>query len=166
MNLERFLFHKLNLLTTHIIYYIINSNNYYIVMITIKRCGDMQRKTVQRQIVLDALIKLNMHPTIEEIYTEIQKEHPSISKATVYRNLHQLAADGIVHKVSLPDGLERYEERIDQHYHFKCKICGGILDVDIGYLTDINDAVKVKYGVLVDDHEVVFSGICSKCKNK
>ena len=36
----------------------------------------IQRNAAQRQIVLDALIKLNTHPTIEEICVEIQKKHP------------------------------------------------------------------------------------------
>ena len=124
----------------------------------------IQRNTVQRQIVQDALKKLNTHPTIEEIFAVIHDDHPSISKTTVYRNLRLLAESGIIRQVSLPDGLERYDSRIDQHYHFNCKNCGDILDVDIGYLSGINSAVQAKYNVLVDDHDVVFSGICQKCK--
>ena len=124
----------------------------------------IQRNTVQRQIVLDALKKLNSHPTIDEVYTAIHAEHPSISRMTVYRNLRQLAANGTIRKVTLSDGLERYDERISQHYHFKCKNCGGILDVDIKYLDGINDTVQGKYGVQVDEHDVVFSGACLRCK--
>lgn len=126
--------------------------------------SDIQRNTVQRQLVLDALKKLSIHPTIEEIYAVIHNDHPSISKTTVYRNLRQLAAGGIIRQISLPDGLERYDGRAGQHYHFKCKNCGGILDIDIEYLSGINDAVQVKYGIQVDKHDVVFSGVCFKCK--
>ena len=124
----------------------------------------MQRNTVQQQIVLDALKKLHTHPTIEEIHAEIQKEHPAISKPTIYRNLRKLAANGMIRQVSLPDGYERYDERIDQHYHFKCRKCSGILDVDIQYIADINESVQMKYGISVDRHDVVFTGICKKCK--
>jgi len=124
---------------------------------------ERKRNTVQRQIVWDALKKLDTHPTNEEIYDEIHRDHPSISRTTVYRNLRQLAESGIIRQVSLPDGLERYDYRVDQHYHFKCKNCGSIIDVDIGYIADINETVKGKYGVRVDGHDVVFSGICLKC---
>lgn len=124
-----------------------------------------QRNTVQQQIIHETLKKLRIHPTIDEIYAEINKEHPSISKSTVYRNLRQLAADGMIRQVSLPDGLERYDGCMDQHYHFNCKRCGGIIDVSIEYLVGINDAVEGKYGFQVDAHDVVFSGICLKCKN-
>ena len=123
-----------------------------------------QRNTVQRQIIISTLKKLNTHPTIDEIYTLICKDHPSISKTTVYRNLRQLAADGQVRHISMPDGLERYDGRIDHHYHFMCRQCGAILDVEIDYLTNINDTVQDKYGIQVDNHDVAFSGICTDCK--
>ena len=125
---------------------------------------DRQRNTVQRQIILDTLKKLNTHPNIDEIHAEINKEHPSISKTTVYRNLRQLAQNGVIRHVSLPDGLERYDGRIAQHYHFKCRICGSIIDVDMNYLSGINEAVQGKYGFQVDEHDVVFSGVCLQCK--
>lgn len=125
---------------------------------------DKQRNTVQRKIILDTLKKLNTHPTIDAIYAEIHKGHPSISKTTVYRNLRKLANNGIISQVSLPDGLERYDERVDQHYHFKCKNCGSIFDVDIGYLAGINEAVQGKYCVQVYEHYVVFIGVCPKCE--
>ena len=124
----------------------------------------IQRNTVQRQIVLDTLKKLNNHPAIDEIYAEIQKEHPAISKTTIYRNLRQLAASGIIHQVLLPDSLERYDGCIDQHYHFQCKNCGSIFDVDIEYVTGINEIVQHKYGFQVDEHDVVFRGACSQCE--
>jgi Fe2+ or Zn2+ uptake regulation protein len=123
-----------------------------------------QRNTVQRKIILDALMDLNTHPTVDEIYAEIQKEHPAISKATVYRNLRQLAQSKIIRKISLSDGLERYDGHASQHYHFKCKNCGSIFDVDIEYLTDIDEAVRRKYGFQVDEHDVVFKGICPQCR--
>ena len=124
-----------------------------------------QRNTVQRQIILDMLRKLNTHPTIDEIYVGMHNEHPSISKTTVYRNLRQLADNGVIRQVLLPDGLERYDVRTSQHYHFRCKSCGSILDVDIDYLDGINSMVQGKHGIQVDGHDVIFSGICSQCKD-
>ena len=124
-----------------------------------------QRNTLQRHIILDALKKLNTHPAIDEICAEIHQEHPKISKTTVYRNLRRLADNGTINRVSLPDGLERYDVRTDRHYHYKCKNCGRIIDVDIDYIDGINDTVQVKYGLQVDGHDVIFSGVCHKCKS-
>jgi len=126
----------------------------------------MKRNTVQRQIILDTLRKLDTHPAVEELYREIHKTHPTISKTTVYRNLRQLAEDGEARELMLPDDPDRFDQRTDQHDHFKCRNCGGIFDVDIEYLADIDDAVRRKYGFQVDMHDVVFLGICPECGKK
>ena len=126
----------------------------------------MSRNTVQRQIILDTLIKLKTHPPIEEIYAEIQKEHPAISKTTVYRNLRQLAKNNVIREVSLADGLERYDDTNFCHYHFKCRSCGKIFDVDMDYIAKINNKVQEKHGFHIDEHEIVFRGICVKCRGK
>jgi Fe2+ or Zn2+ uptake regulation protein len=121
-----------------------------------------KRDTVQRQIVVEVLKKFRTHPTVEEMYLEIHKNHPSISKATVYRNLYQLAEEGMIRHIS-PGDLNRFDGRMDQHYHFKCKNCGGISDIEFEYLAAIDEAVRQKYGIQADEHEVVFRGICTKC---
>ena len=118
---------------------------------------------MQRQIVFDTLINLENHPTIDELYAEIHRRHPSISKTTIYRNLRQLAFDGLIRQVSLPDGLERYDGSTDPHQHFLCKKCDAIFDVDIPYLADIDETVRQKFGFVVDKHDMIFSGTCSKC---
>ena len=128
--------------------------------------GKMERNTIQRQIILSALQKMDTHPTIEEVYAEIHKEHQAISKTTIYRNLRQLAQDSLIRQVSLPDGLERYDRLTTQHHHFKCNKCGAIFDVDIEYPADINGTIQEKYGFQVDKHDVVFTGFCQKCKRK
>jgi Fe2+ or Zn2+ uptake regulation protein len=125
-----------------------------------------QRNTVQRQVILSTLKNLSTHPTIDEVYAEIYSERPAISKTTIYRNLRQLATCGTIRQVSLPDGLERYDGRTDPHYHFECRNCGGILDIDIEYLACINNTVQTKYDIQVDGHDVIFQGICQKCKSK
>ena len=124
----------------------------------------MKRNTVQRQIILETLQKFDSHPTVEEVYVEVHKSHPTISKVTVYRNLRLLADNGDVRKVLLPEELERYDKRADQHYHFKCKNCGALFDVDVEYPKGMDEAVREKYGFQVDEHDVVFRGICPKCQ--
>ena len=122
------------------------------------------RNTVQRKIILDVVQKMHSHPTAEEVYQEVHKEHPSISKATVYRNLHQLAGEGTVSSLLIQGSPERFDDRLSRHYHFRCKVCGSVFDVDMDYISGINDAVQRAYGFQVDEHDVLFKGICPKCK--
>ena len=126
----------------------------------------MKRKTVQRQIILEILQKSDTHPTVEEIYEEVHRKHPTISKVTVYRDLRQLADDRDIQRVFLPGDLERYDKRPDHHYHFKCRVCGALFDVDIEDRSDMDEMVRQKYGFHVDKHDVVFLGVCSECKKK
>ena len=123
----------------------------------------MQRNTPQRKIILDAVIKLGTHPTIEEVYGEIRRDYSSISKTTVYRNLRYLANEGMLREVSLFDGLERYDVRTDKHHHFRCKQCEGAFDIDLEHMEGINEAVQKKYGFQVEEHNLLFTGVCKKC---
>ena len=125
---------------------------------------DIQRNTVQRQIVLATLAALGNHPTVEEVHAETTRAHPAISKTTIYRNLRELAKAGVISQVELPDGLERYDHRADPHYHFECQTCGRVCDIDIGYLADMDAAVRSKYGFAVARHDVVFKGSCAGCE--
>ena len=122
------------------------------------------RNTVQRQIVLESVKKLNTHPSIEEIFTFVHNEHPSISRSTVYRNLHHLAEGGSLRHISMPDGMSRYDAKCTNHYHFRCRCCEKIFDVDIAYLEGINELVQSLHGFDVGEHDVVFTGLCVACK--
>ena len=122
----------------------------------------MQRNTVQRQIILDTIGGFDIHPTVDELYGEIRKRHPSISKTTIYRNLRQLAHGGQIGRVALDDA-DRYDKRTDSHYHFQCKRCKTIFDVDINRIDGIDGEVRVKYGFDVEGHDIVFRGVCRNC---
>lgn len=123
------------------------------------------RKTIQYQIIQDTIQKMHGHPTAEDVYQEIHKEFPTISKATVYRNLHQLADNKIINQLLIPDSPERFDIILPKHYHFRCKKCSEIFDVNIDYLSEINDTVQNTYGFQIDDHEIIFKGVCPKCQD-
>lgn len=85
------------------------------------------RNTIQRQIVLQAVNQIHNHPTADAIYAVIAAQHPTISKATVYRNLNQLAAQGEILRVPVPTGADHFDFNIKPHYHVRCTKCGGVL---------------------------------------
>lgn len=119
---------------------------------------------MQRLIILEALKRSSNHPTVEDTYTEIRSIYPTISKNTVYRNLRQLAENGEIRKVSLPGEQERYDRLTEHHYHFQCKICGLISDVRVGYLEGIDEIAEQECGFQIDEHDIVFGGICPQCR--
>ena len=122
------------------------------------------RNTVQRQIIHNALVNQDNHPTVDELYLQILKNHPTISKTTVYRNLRILAQSGLARKILTPDGIERYDKNTNHHYHFKCQLCDGIFDISIPLKQNLDSIVSKEYNFDVFGHEMVFTGQCHLCK--
>lgn len=122
------------------------------------------RNTLQRKIVLNTVHMLDNHPTADDIYTEIFKEYPTISRGTVYRNLNVLAETGQILKVSMSDSADRFDHTLHNHYHIKCTGCSKVYDVEVPYIDNMNKTIEEKTGFSLEDHEIVFRGICPKCK--
>jgi len=125
-----------------------------------------KRHTIQCTLVLEALNKLQYHVTADEIYNEIVKEHPNISKGTVYRNLQRLCEMGEIRKREIPGGADRFDLICSNHYHVRCVKCGRVFDVDMEYITDIEKSIKDTHGFVFTGHDIVFKGICPECKNQ
>ncbi len=124
----------------------------------------MKRNTIQRTLVLDAVNRLKSHATADEIYEAVVQTHPRISRATVYRNLNQLADDAEIQKLEMPDGPDRFDHILQRHYHAKCSRCGRVFDVEMDYMEDIIRLVKDAHGFAIDGHNLVFTGVCPSCQ--
>ena len=126
----------------------------------------IKRNTVQVSRIYQTVQRLKCHPTANDIYTEIQKDSPSISRGTVYRNLDRLAKMGEIKKVEVPGGPEHFDSRCDDHYHIKCNMCNRIYDVDMNCLSDLTDMIDDKQGFQFQGYDVFFNGICPECNKK
>ena len=73
------------------------------------------RNTVQRQIIADALRTLANHPTADEVYEAVHAEHPSVGRATVYRTLGRLADEGVIGRVRINNGADRFDHQTFAH---------------------------------------------------
>ena len=87
------------------------------------------KATPQRLSVLKELDK-KYHPTIEHLYEALRKDNPSMSLATVYKNLATLKEKGVVIEVNLADGKMRYDIYSKPHVHLVCQTCGTLQDID------------------------------------
>ena len=84
--------------------------------------------TPQRLSVLRILDR-HTHPTIDELYDEIFKENPSVSLATVYKNLNTLKDEGLVVEVNIVNQKARYDIYEHPHIHVVCENCGRFEDM-------------------------------------
>lgn len=122
------------------------------------------RNTIQRALVLEAVRSLHNHPTSVDVYEAVRRTYPNISRATVYRNLGVLASRGDVLRVEVPNGADRYDFFNEPHYHAKCRVCGGIVDVDMPYEPDIASRIADAHGFAIEGHEIIFDGVCAACQ--
>lgn len=125
-----------------------------------------KRNTVQRALVLDAVRSLHCHPTPAEVYEQVRKVHPSISRATVYRNLAVLAESGDIAHIEMPGAADRYDFRLDAHAHAVCECCGSVLDVELAEGATALSLVADAHGFEIGSHSLLFSGICAECRNR
>jgi Fe2+ or Zn2+ uptake regulation protein len=122
----------------------------------------LTRKTIQQRLVLEAAQRM-CHPSAEEIYQVIVRKHPNISRGTVYRNLHNLTASGVLGRVLIPSGAERFDTTTPPHYHAVCKRCGAVQDAALPYQEQMQDAASTCDGFILEKHDIIFWGICKEC---
>ena len=125
----------------------------------------MRRDTKQREAVLRILRNTRSHPTADQIYDEVRKDIPNISKGTVYRNLEVLQEDGIITELQINGTQSRYEVKQDNHYHFRCERCGRVFDLDEPVDKELDERVAKNSGFKVLYHQTEFRGLCRDCTN-
>ena len=124
------------------------------------------RNTVQRETVLNVVLSSCDHPTAETVYDRCRKIMPDISLGTVYRNLKVLADLGKIREVSILNAGDRYDKTVGLHAHFRCKHCGKVLDVPAKDLDMLEKNVEANTGYLIEGAEVLFVGVCDRCKHE
>ena len=125
-----------------------------------------RRNTIQRALVLEAVNSLQCHATADEVYEEIVREHPTISKATVYRNLNLLSEMGEIRRLEIPGSADRFDHISRTHCHVKCGVCGHVFDVDMDFVTGLENRIRDNHGFDFTDYDIIFHGVCPECKKR
>lgn len=124
------------------------------------------RVTAQRLAVLNWLAA-HPHASADEVRSGVQQQLGSISVQAVYDVLAACTAADLVRRINPAGSSGRFECRVeDNHHHVICRHCGRIEDTDcvVGErqcLTPADD-----HGFSLDEAEVVFWGICPRCRTK
>jgi Fur family peroxide stress response transcriptional regulator len=103
--------------------------------------------TPQRIAILEAIIKLNNHPTAEHIIDYIRKNHPNIATATVYKVLDVLVDKGLIKKVKTDKDIMRYDAFLGKHHHLYSSDTDRIEDYMDDELNDILEKHFEKKGI-------------------
>src|SRR5438445_10871623 len=95
------------------------------------------RRTAQRSMVYNAIVRLGGHCTADEITAELHNTQPRFPRSTVYRSLEALTASGSVDAAHLGDGPTDYELATGDHHHAVGQVCGAVLDIELALVSEL-----------------------------
>ena len=121
--------------------------------------------TFPRMAIYKILLDYQGHPSAEDIYKEVQKEHPNISLATVYKTMEMLADNDLISKVTPLHDIVRYDFNKDLHHHLVCVKCKKISDIKNESLNNLPIPKNIEKGFKILNYQVQFDGICKECQN-
>lgn len=116
----------------------------------------------QRDIILNNVKNRCDHPDAYMIYEDVKKIVPDVSLGTIYRNLNLLSELGLIKKIIVPEGNDRYDKTLINHSHIYCSKCENIYDMDI-CIDDFAEKIEKTNNFKIVSYDVVFTGICRKC---
>ncbi len=116
--------------------------------------------TVQRQLIFDIIQESDEHLTADQIYMLAKARMPSIAVGTVYRNLGAMAMAGDILRISVPNAPDHYDKTTKQHDHLVCRMCGKLLDVELGNLCAL---FAKQTPMRIEAYELTLYGTCEDC---
>lgn len=122
--------------------------------------------THQREVIFRTVIEMRNHPSPESIYEKVRRRIPSISLATVYKNIRTFVDAGLLREVSLHHGTLRLETNPEEHHHLVCTECRTIVDLDLDAVEPIRMRRPLPDGFRVSRQSVELSGLCPACAKK
>ena len=102
------------------------------------------RNTVQRDLIYKVVCDSSDHPAAETVYMRARAVMPNISLGTVYRNLKLLVSLGKVREIPLAE----------------------VTDAEVSAIDALAAELKSCSGFEAESTEVMFTGICLKCRAK
>lgn len=123
--------------------------------------------TPQRMAIVKILAKSEDHPSVEHIHVRLNKDFPTMSLATVYRNILLIKSLGEVLELGFPDGSNRYDgNKPYPHPHLICIRCKKIVDPDLNSLDEMKKELALETNFKILNHRLDFFGICGQCMAK
>lgn len=127
---------------------------------------NFDRRTPQREILLEELAKTNTHPTACELYDIVRKRLPRIGLGTVYRNLELLAKSGVIVKLEVGGSQKRFDADTAPHYHIRCSVCSKVENINMDVIHTLVATAAKKTSYKIVRHHVEFVGVCPDCQKK
>jgi len=122
------------------------------------------KATFQRINILET-IEGHGHMSIDTIYEEVVKTHPSLSLATVYKNIILMVEKGVLVEVPIAGKKPKYELLKDDHIHLVCTECGEVEDKPKNSAADeLFISMAKQENFTLSKQQINLYGVCSYCQ--
>ncbi len=120
------------------------------------------KATIQRTSILKSIDRAG-HLNIDEIYEDVKRLYPTLSLATIYKNIIIMQKHNVLVEVPINGVKSKYEIEKEEHIHLICQKCGEIKDRKIDSLT--------KNSLTIEDFQIKSSqinlyGLCKQCQER
>jgi len=120
--------------------------------------------TFQRMNILDSIQK-HGHMSIDTIYEEVVKTHPSLSLATVYKNIILMVENGVLVEVPIEGKKAKYELSKVDHIHLVCTQCGEVEDRPHNSSADaLFSSMTEEENFSLSKQQINLYGVCAHCQ--
>ena len=130
----------------------------------------MSMKEKIKEAILEYLKTSDTHPTAQEIFEIIKMKLEFVDKELFLEELVILEKDRKIACVVSVGNIKHYDIRLYKHYHFICKNCGVVRNVNInqGAIQLIIDHAQrlINSFAKITTINIGFQGICHNCRKE
>lgn len=127
----------------------------------------MKNYSKQREEILNFIKESRTHLTAEEIYLALKANSSTASKGTVYRNLSAFVEEGLIIKLPIENGPDRYDYVHNIHHHAVCKKCGKVFDFNYKInMKALKKQILFETEIEEISDYIIVQGICKECKKQ
>jgi len=122
------------------------------------------KATFQRMNILENIDHYG-HMTIDDIYAKVIKKHPSLSLATVYKNIILMVEKGVLVEVPITGQKVKFELLKEDHIHLVCTQCGEVEDKPHNTAADdLFNTMTKDENFSLSKQQINLYGVCSHCQ--
>ncbi len=106
------------------------------------------------------------HHSAETVYAEVRRRTPSISLATVYKNLRLFVDHGLLREVSPHSSTLLVEGNLEPHHHLVCTGCKAVQDIEGDFVNFKKLSRQAPRGFDLSQPLIEVFGLCKRCSAK
>ncbi len=131
----------------------------------IARLKERHIKVTPQRIAIVEIMEKEGHISVRDIFEKIRKRFPTLSLATVYKNINAMLESEFIKELKIVGQDAKYELTSAPHAHMICKTCGRVEDIMID-TRHLLEEVSEASGYKIEDEALQFFGVCPACQSK